>query len=466
MNRTLVLDVVGMTPALLAHAPNLTRLAGHGAMRPLVTVTPALTTTVQSTFVTGGLPREHGIVANGWYFRDLAEVWLWRQSNRLVQGEKLWDAGRSRDPAFTCAKLFWWYNMYSSADIAVTPRPMYPADGRKLPDIYTYPADLRGELQGALGQFPLFRFWGPAADIVSSRWIGKAALHVFEKLRPTLTLVYLPHLDYNLQRLGPHHPDIARDVAQVDEVCGELIDAAQRAGAHVVALSEYGITEVSNPVHINRALRQAGWLRVHDELGRDMLDAGASEAFAVADHQIAHVYVARPELIGEVAQLLRALPGVERVLDEAGTRELGLDHPRSGELVAIARADSWFTYYYFLDDARAPDFARTVDIHRKPGYDPVELFIDPALPLAKLRIAMRLAQKKLGMRYLMDVISLDATLVKGSHGRPTDDAQDGPLFITSAGELAGEGPVAATDVKRLLLDHVFTRSSAIARKVA
>jgi len=466
MNRTLVLDVVGMTPALLAHAPNLTRLAGHGAMRPLVTVTPALTTTVQSTFVTGGLPREHGIVANGWYFRDLAEVWLWRQSNRLVQGEKLWDAGRSRDPAFTCAKLFWWYNMYSSADIAVTPRPMYPADGRKLPDIYTYPADLRGELQGALGQFPLFRFWGPAADIVSSRWIGKAALHVFEKLRPTLTLVYLPHLDYNLQRLGPHHPDIARDVAQVDEVCGELIDAAQRAGAHVVALSEYGITEVSNPVHINRALRQAGWLRVHDELGRDMLDAGASEAFAVADHQIAHVYVARPELIGEVAQLLRALPGVERVLDEAGTRELGLDHPRSGELVAIARADSWFTYYYFLDDARAPDFARTVDIHRKPGYDPVELFIDPALPLAKLRIAMRLAQKKLGMRYLMDVISLDATLVKGSHGRPTDDAQDGPLFITSAGELACEGPVAATDVKRLLLDHVFSQSSATARKVA
>ena len=255
-------------------------------------------------------------------------------------------------------------------------------------------------------------------------------------------------------------------MAQVDEVCGELIDAAQRAGAHVVALSEYGITAVSNPVHINRALRQAGWLRVHDELGRDMLDAGASEAFAVADHQIAHVYVARPELIVGVAQLLRALPGVERVLDEAGRREVGLDHPRSGELVAIARADSWFTYYYFLDDARAPDFARTVDIHRKPGYDPVELFIDPALPLAKLRIAMRLAQKKLGMRYLMDVISLDATLVKGSHGRPTDDAQDGPLFITSAGELAGEGPVAATDVKRLLLDHVFTRSSATGRKVA
>jgi len=340
MNRTLVLNVVGLTPALLAHAPNLRALAKRGGMRPLDTVVPAVTTTVQSTFVTGALPREHGIVGNGWYFRDLSETWLWRQSNRLVGGEKLWEAARSRDPAFTCAKLFWWYNMYSTADFAVTPRPMYPADGRKLADIHTHPAELRDELQGTLGQFPLFRFWGPAADITSTRWIGKSAMHVFGKFKPTLTLVYLPHLDYNLQRLGPSHPAIARDVAQVDEVCGELIDAAQRAGAHVVALSEYGITEVSRPVHINRALRQAGWLRVREELGREQLDAGASEAFAVADHQIAHVYVARPELVNKVAEVLRALPGVERVLGEAGKREMGLDHPRSGELVAISRTGS------------------------------------------------------------------------------------------------------------------------------
>jgi predicted AlkP superfamily pyrophosphatase or phosphodiesterase len=277
--------------------------------------------------------------------------------------------------------------------------------------------------------------------------------------------VYLPHLDYNLQRLGPTHPAIARDVGQVDEICGELIDAAHSADAEVVVLSEYGITAVSNPVHINRALRQAGWLRVRDELGREHLDAGASDAFAVADHQLAHVYVARPELVPEVAMLLRGLPGVERVLDEAGKRELGLDHPRSGELVAIARADSWFTYYHFLDDARAPDYARTVDIHRKPGYDPVELFIDPQLSLAKLRIAARLAQKMLGMRYLMDVISLDATLVKGSHGRPTDRPEDGPLFITSRPDLLQQGPVAATDVKRLMLDHVFGASE-VGRNVA
>jgi len=459
MRRTLVLDVVGLTPSLLRHAPNLKALAARGSMRPLTTVTPAVTTTVQSTFVTGTLPREHGVVGNGWYFRDLAEIWLWRQSNHLVGGEKLWDAAKRRDPSFTCAKLFWWYNMYATADFSATPRPMYPADGRKLPDIYTQPARMRDELQRELGQFPLFRFWGPTADIESTRWIGRCALRVFEREQPTLTLVYLPHLDYNLQRFGPDFPGVERDVAAVDEVCGELIAAADRAGAQIVALSEYGITAVSNPIYVNRALRRAGWLRVREELGREQLDAGASDAFAVADHQIAHVYVARPELVPEVARLLRGLPGVERVLDEQGKRQCGLDHPRSGELVALADARSWFTYYHFLDDDRAPDYARTVDIHRKPGYDPVELFVDPTLKAPKLRIAARLAQKALGMRYLMDVIALDASLVRGSHGRPTDREEEGPLFITTAPELLGAGPVSATDVKALLLDHVFGSAS-------
>jgi predicted AlkP superfamily pyrophosphatase or phosphodiesterase len=466
VRQTLVLDVVGLTPALLEHAPNLKALAAAGGLRPLTTVLPAVTTTVQSTFVTGLLPRDHGIVGNGWYFRDLAEVWLWRQSNRLVEGEKLWETAKRRDPAFTCAKLFWWYNMYATADYTVTPRPMYPADGRKLPDIYTQPAGLRDELQRELGQFPLFRFWGPTADIESTRWIARSALRVLERQRPTLTLVYLPHLDYCLQRLGPSHPSIAAEVAAVDALCGELIEAAGRAGAAVVVLSEYGITEVSRPVHVNRELRRAGWLAVREELGREQLDAGASQAFAVADHQVAHVYVARPELVPEVAALLRELPGVERVLDAQGKREVGLDHPRAGELVAVADAHSWFTYYHFLDDDRAPDYARTVDIHRKPGYDPAELFVDPQLKAAKLRIGLRLAQKVLGMRYLMDVIPLDATLVRGSHGRVTDRAADGPLFITSEPQLLGEGPVAATGVRDLLLDHVFGAAGAALRRTA
>lgn len=459
MKPTLVILVVGLSPSLVgAHTPNLKRLAERGAMRPLKTVTPAVTCTAQSTLVTGLMPSGHGAVANGWYFRNLSEVLFWRQSNRLVSGEKIWDAGKKRDPGFTCAKMFWWYNMYSSADWSATPRPMYPADGRKIPDHYTFPPDLHDELDARLGQFPLFKFWGPAADITSSDWIAKATLHVMETRKPTLTLTYLPHLDYNLQRLGPalDDPRIIRDLNEIDALCGELIEAADRSGRETIIVSEYGITPVSDAVPINRALREAGLVQVRVEQGREQFDPGASAAFALADHQIAHVYVRDPARISEVKALIEGLDGVEQVLDEDGKRAFGLDHANSGELVAICDADRWFSYYYWLDDARAPDYARTVDIHRKPGYDPVELFLDPEIKWPMGAIGWRLAKRKLGMRTLLDVISLkDTGLVRGSHGRLTDDEDDGPLVISSCADLLPEGEVEATAFKQLVLDHIF-----------
>jgi predicted AlkP superfamily pyrophosphatase or phosphodiesterase len=456
MHRTVVLIVVGLDGQLLGEVtPNLAALARRGARRVLRPVLPAVTCSVQASFTTGLPPSGHGAVANGWYFRDLSEIWFWRQSNRLIAGEKIWEAAARRDPAFTCAKLFWWYNMYSSATWAVTPRPMYPADGRKLPDIYTQPPALRDALNARLGTFPLFNFWGPTANIVSSRWIADCARHVWDRHEPTLMLVYLPHLDYNLQRLGPRDPAIRKDLGEIDAVAGELIAQVERDGARVLVLSEYGIQPVGRPVHINRALRDAGLIAVRRELGRELLDAGASEAFAVADHQLAHVYVRRPERVAEVQQLLAGLPGVERVLDAEGKRAAGLAHERSGELVALAARDSWFTYYYWLDDAVAPDYARTVDIHRKPGYDPVELFLDPALRFPPVSVGWRLAKKALGFRYLMDVIPLDATLVKGSHGRLPESDAEAPVLLSSAPELLPEGTVQATDVKRIVLEHVF-----------
>ncbi len=459
MNSTLVILVVGLAPNLVGqHTPHLKKLAEQGGLRPLKTITPAVTCAVQSTLVTGTLPRDHGIVANGWYFRDLAEVLLWRQPNRLVAGEKIWDAGRKRDEAFTCAKMFWWYNMYSTADWSATPRPMYPADGRKIPDHYAAPRGLRDELNARLGMFPLFKFWGPVADITSSNWIKDATLHVMETRDPTLTLTYLPHLDYNLQRLGPDpdHPRLRADLKEIDDCCGELIEAAQESGREVVIVSEYGITPATDAIHINRALREAGLIHTRLEMGRDVFDPGASPAFAMADHQIAHIYVQPDQSLDQVKALVEGLDGVEIVLDEEGKRAYGLDHPRSGELVAIARADRWFSYYYWLDDDRAPDYARTVDIHRKPGYDPVELFFDPALKSPALAGAWRLAKRKLGMRTLMDVISLkDVRLVKGTHGRLTDDPEHGPLMISSKPDLLPEGDVEATDFKDLILRHVF-----------
>ena len=456
MTRTAVLNVVGLTAELIDRAaPRIARWASGGAVRSLHSAFPAVTCTAQSTDLTGRYPETHGIVANGWYARDEGEVRFWRQSNRLVQAPKIWEQARAANPSFTCANLFWWFNMYSSVDVGVTPRPMYPADGRKLPDVYTTPPDLRHDLQRRLGTFPLFNFWGPRASIASTRWIADAARHVEERYTPSLSLVYLPHLDYNLQRVGPGSHAALVDVDQVDAVVAELIEFFERRNVQVLLLSEYGLRDVSRPVHLNRVLRERGLIAVREELGRELLDPPQCRAFAVADHQIAHVYVADPARIGEVRALIEGLPGVERVLDEEGKRAVGLDHPRSGELVAVARADSWFTYYYWLDDARCPDFARTVEIHRKPGYDPVELFLDPAIRVPKLAIGWRLGKRALGFRTLLDVIPLDATLVKGSHGRPTDDPAHGPVFITSDPDLSPKAPVAATEVKRLMLDHVF-----------
>ena len=441
------------------HTPNIARFAARGGSRPIRTIAPAVTCSVQASFLTGLMPRDHGAVGNGWLYRDLMEVWLWRQSSRLVSGERVWEAAKRRDASFTAANLFWWFAMASSVDFAVTPRPIYKADGRKLPDCYTAPPDLRDELNARLGPFPLFQFWGPATSIRSTKWIADAAIHVMGSRNPTLTLVYLPHLDYGLQRHGPDHPSLATDLGEVDAVAGALIAEAEAMGRRVVLLSEYGIVPVSRPVHINRALRQAGLLTVRVEQGGELLDVPQSRAFAVADHQIAHVYVAEPALLAEVRGILEQLPGVDRVLDEEGKRELGLDHPRSGELVALAKPDAWFTYYYWLDDGHAPDFARTVDIHRKPGYDPVELFLDPAIRLPKLALGVRLLKKALGFRTLMDVIPLDATLVNGSHGRTDTRPEHGPVLLSSEPHLLPPGAIHATEVKALLLAHLFDTAS-------
>jgi predicted AlkP superfamily pyrophosphatase or phosphodiesterase len=460
MQKTVVLNVVGLSPNLLGpHTPHLASFAARGKLAAVNEVLPAVTCTVQATYLTGTMPDEHGIVGNGWYFRDEGEIRFWRQSNKLVQQPKIWEVAKEIDPDFTCANLFWWYNMYSSVDYSITPRPMYPADGRKLPDVYTHPADLRFSLQQELGQFPLFNFWGPTTSIRSSEWIAASAKRVEERFGPTLTLIYLPHLDYCLQRVGPKPEGVAKDLREIDKVCGDLISFYEARGAQVIVLSEYGINHASKPVHVNRLLRQHGLIAIREELGREILDAGASVAFAVADHQVAHVYVNDRSRLDEVRSLLEGIDGIAEVLDDAGKEAEHLNHPRAGELVVVAEEGAWFTYYYWLDDARAPDYARTVDIHRKPGYDPVELFVDPAIKYPKLKVGQRLLKKTLGFRYLMDVIPLDATLVRGSHGRKSITPAEGALFITQQPALLAAEQIDASTVYDLILSHLTQKAS-------
>ena len=463
MSRTTVLNVVGLTDRLIGpNTPAISAFSQGRAQARITPAFPAVTCTAQSTYITGLLPSQHGIVGNGWYHRELAEVQFWKQSNHIVHGRKLWDDLRASRPSFTCAKLFWWYNMYSTADYSITPRPMYPADGRKVFDIYTSPMGVRDDIKKDLGEFPFPGFWGPAAGVntpqgspwVVSEWIADSAKWIENKYQPTLNLVYLPHLDYNLQRLGPEHPSIAEDCRAIDRIVGGLIEFFRGRGIQVVLLSEYGITPVNRPIHLNRLFRQKGWLAIKDELGLELLDAGASKAFAVADHQVAHIYLNDRSVEKAARDLMAQTPGVARVLTRSEQAEFGIDHPRSGDLVALADENAWFTYYYWQDDALAPDFARTVDIHRKPGYDPAELFLDPGLRFPKLKIISKLLRKKLGFRMLMDVIPLDATLVKGSHGIRPADARDYPVIISENKNILSSATIDATQVYSILKAHI------------
>ncbi len=425
MKPVVLLNVVGLTPRQVgADTPRLRALAdgGSGAVA-MKGVLPAVTCSAQATMLTGLSPQEHGAVGNGWFHRETGEVRFWLQSNRLVSGEKVYDAARRLDPKFTCAKMFWWFNQGAGVDWSVTPKPHYGADGSKVFDIQSDPPGLGRELEQKSGAFPFFSFWGPKAGLPSSDWIARASADVIRRFKPSLTLVYLPHLDYDHQRHGPGNPALLREA---DACAGLVMDAARDIGATVAVVSEYGIAPVSRALFPNRLLRELKWLSVREGPFGEMLDTFESKAFAVADHQVAHVYVRDTASVSAVADKLRA---IGTPVAGAARRELGLDSARAGDIVLLAPRDAWYAYDYWLDDRRAPDFARTVDIHRKPGYDPRELFMARG---AAPRAATRLLQKKLGLRYLMDVIPLDASLVKGSHGLEPADPLDGPVWISGA----------------------------------
>lgn len=448
MHKTVVIDIVGLSTSVIGeHTPFLKEYISKRKLQRITPMLPAVTTSVQSTYVTGKWPTEHGIVGNGWFDKTDNEIKFWKQSNKLVAGEKIWDRARSVDPSFTVSKMFWWYNMYSTADYSITPRPNYLADGRKMPDCYSHPADLRDELQKELRQFPLFQFWGPGANIVSTKWIADASIYTDKKYDPTLTLIYLPHLDYCLQKYGVNFSAIASELEGVDKIVEDLVKYYTSKNARIILLSEYGISNVDNPIHINRILRQNNLLGIRVERGLELLDAGASKAFAVSDHQVAHIYVNDASEYQKVLKLVSDIPGVEKVLTKDEQKLFHIDHERSGDIILMAARNSWFTYYFWLDDAVAPDYARVVDIHKKPGYDPAELFMT-----SKLRAGYKLLRKKAALRYVMDVIPLDATLVKGSHGSIAVEEKFFPVLITDGA--TSKSTLLATDIYDVIWDHL------------
>jgi predicted AlkP superfamily pyrophosphatase or phosphodiesterase len=346
--------------------------------------------------LTGLPPSGHGIVGNGWLYRDTQEVRFWQQMNSLIEGEPLYKGIKT-------AKMFWWFPLGADVDYYATPRPFYASDGSKAFGIID---KTECRLEEKLGSFPFHSFWGPGAGLPSSDWIARASALVMEKKAPDLSLVYLPHLDYDYQRFGPGNLERLREV---DKLVGLLNASAKKIGAELIIVSEYGLVPVSKAVYLNRLFRERGWLAVRPGPFGEILQPQDSKVFAVADHQVAHLYI-KGVSKDEVKKAVLELEGVATVLNP---EELELNHPRSGELIALSTSDSWFAYPYWLDDKQKPDFATSVDIHRKPGYDPCELFMS-----SKLRAGLCLLKKKLGLRYRFDVVPLDTSLIKGSHGLP------------------------------------------------
>ncbi|GAA5222237.1 alkaline phosphatase family protein [Membranihabitans marinus] len=454
MHKTVVINIVGLSKSIIGqHTPFIKQYIDQHHITNIKPVFPAVTTVAQSTYLTKSWPSDHGIVGNGWYDKIDSEIKFWKQSNPLVQGKKIWDKAKEVNPDFTCSKMFWWYNMYSTADYSATPRPQYHADGVKQPDCYTHPSDLRDELQSKFGTFPLFHFWGPKTSIKASEWILDASLYVDKKYDPKLTLIYLPHLDYGLQKYGPHSQKIEKDLKEIDDLVSKAVSYYEKQGCRIILLSEYGINPVNHPIHINRILRSHGWLQTRVENKRELLDPGGSKAFAVADHQVAHIYINDDSIKSDLIKKLESIQEIQHVIYGPEKEKFKINHKRSGDIVLQAQSNAWFTYYYWEDENKAPDFAHSVDIHKKPGYDPVELFLDPKNPFITLKAIYKVARKKLGFRYRMNIIPTDAELIKGSHGSIGVENIYHPVIISS--KSPNQDVIEATEVYDWIWDSIF-----------
>ena len=406
----IVIDVVGLEYEHLKSGliPNISALADDGESAKMEPVFPAVTCTVQASILSGKYPTEHGIIANGLYNRSSHSVSFWEQPSALVQCDRVWDTLKQKKKLSSylswdvkTAVLFFQNTMYANSDVIVTPRPLHMGDGKMIQWCYSKPVGYYEDMKRTLGEFNLATYWGPLASPMSSEWIGKAAEYTLEKSRPNLMFVYIPHIDYSAQRFGKKSSQVRDDLKKADNIIGSIVEKTSKLGikdeTEFLILSEYAFNDVSDSIPLNVKLRDAGLLDIRTIGEKEYVDFEFSKAFAMVDHQVAHVYV-KDGFVDKTQRVLEDLQGVDRVLSKEKKKELKIDHERSGEIIAISTKDRWFSYYWWHDAQKAPPFAGTVDIHRKPGYDPLELFFDRE----------------------RNSIPFETNLIKGSHGRPSN----------------------------------------------
>jgi hypothetical protein len=446
----LLLSIPGLRGEDLSRMPTLAALAAKGASVPLDPGFPAVTCPVQATLTTGTTPAAHGIVANGLVDRRSHHLEMWISPDNVHRAPRIWDQLKAARPDLRTAAWFLLQSKHATADLVCLPAPKHNADGTETMWCHTNPEPLYATLRETLGEFPLHKFWGPIAGIESSRWIARSFIEAARPAPPHFAVVYLPHLDYAAQRTGPDSPPALAACGELDAEIATLIDDYRQiigaAELIVLVAGEYRIRPVTHTLFLNRVLREAGLLAVTETPAGELLDLAASPAWALADHQIGHIYLQDPgdqSLVERVAGLFRNRAGVARVLTGDDLVATGLaaaavqdQDSRCGDVVIESTPDSWQAYHYWLDDAKAPGFARTIDIHRKPCYDPLELYVDRAkLPAVS--------------------IPLDTTLVKGSHGARDLANPHETIFIASRPDLAA-GPLAMHEIASLILS-LFTK---------
>lgn len=435
-DRVCLLSIPGLREKDLLTMPRLSALMAGGDRAPLAASFPAVTCSVQANMTTGVPPEAHGVIANGFYWRDMQQCEMWTAWNEVVQQPQIWDRMHAADPKLTSLVWFPMLAKGCGADFICTPAPIHNPDGSESLWCYTKPEALYGELRDALEHFPLQNFWGPMSSIKSTAWIVSSALKCTAEQRPRFSYLYLPHLDYAGQRFGPDSPEAVAATQALDNELGRLFDGVSQSlddGPLLwLVASEYAIVPVNHVTYPNRALRGAGLLSVQtDDEVRETIDFAHSKAWAMVDHQHSHVFVKDhdPTIIDAVAKLFDNYEGIAEVLAAEGKTNYEIAHQRSGDIVLVSEASSWQAYYWWEDDEKAPPFARKVDIHQKPGYDPVEMFFDPSTK----------------------GIPLDATLVKGSHGAPVRTESQRGVMLSSQRGVFVERTLADIDVAEMVL---------------
>jgi predicted AlkP superfamily pyrophosphatase or phosphodiesterase len=397
-----VLDIVGLDISHVSSGliPTISDLAGIGECGYLKPVFPSVTSTVQSSVLSGKYPNQHGIISNGLYDRENYQVSFWEQSSKLVKSERIWDILKKKNNDLKTSILFWQNTMFANSEFVITPRPIHLENGQMDMWCYSRPPDYYEEVSNIIGEFDLYSYWGPFASFKSTEWISKSVEYTLEKYKPNLLFAYFPQLDYSSQKFGKNSTEVKVDLEKIDEVVSSIIKKTKKLGifeeTEFIIFSEYGFNDVNDGISINKLLREKGYLAIRTIKNKEYIDFEYSKAFAMVDHQIANIYIKNPEDKNFVKEILEEVKGIEKICDDKEKRELKIDHSRSGDLIAISNKDKWFSYYWWFEDNKAPTFTKTVDIHRKPGYDPLELFVD----------------------FKTKSIPFETALVKGSHGRP------------------------------------------------